>query len=136
VPYPAPNNETETSTLLEGWLLSIPQMSEKKELVWELITVMLEPDILAPVLAKYKYFPTQVPIGEGPYASQLNQTIVYYDKLISLIPLGHTRPNIPEFSQIDEHVSQAIDGVCHNVEDPSQALADAATKSAKVLGWS
>ena len=43
-------------------------MSEKKELVWELITVMLEPDILASVLAKYKYFPTQVPIGEGPYA--------------------------------------------------------------------
>lgn len=135
VPYPVPNNEAETSTLLGGWLLSILQISENKELVWELVTIMLEPKILAPMLAEYKYLPTQVSIGEGPYASQLNQTIVYYDKLISLIPLGHTRPNIPEFPQIDEHISQAIDEVCHKVKDPSQALADAATKSAKILGW-
>jgi hypothetical protein len=35
------------------------------------VTIMLEPNILAPVLAEYKYLPTQVSIGEGPYASQL-----------------------------------------------------------------
>jgi multiple sugar transport system substrate-binding protein len=42
VPYPVPNNEAETSTLLGGWLLSILQISENKELVWELVTIMLD----------------------------------------------------------------------------------------------
>ena len=38
---------------------------------------------MTPFHARYGLLPTQIPIGEGPYAKVLNQTIPYYDKLIS-----------------------------------------------------
>ena len=42
--FPVPNtSNTTTSTLMGGWLLSIPETSQNKELSWELLTIMLEP---------------------------------------------------------------------------------------------
>jgi multiple sugar transport system substrate-binding protein len=43
-----------------------------------------------------------------------------------MIPIGRSRPNIPEFPQIDFHISQAIVDVCHGIKQPKQALDDAA----------
>jgi multiple sugar transport system substrate-binding protein len=133
--FPVPKEGDETTTLLGGWELSVPQTSKNKDLAWELITIMLQPDILGPMLKQTGYLPTQKTIGEGPYGLSLNQTIPYYGKMLSMIPIGRSRPNIPEFPQIDSHVSQAIVDVCHGIKQPKQALDDAAVKSAKVLGW-
>ena len=55
--------------------------------------------------------------------------------MISMIPVGHSRPNIPEYPQIAENIKQAIDEVYLGVKEPKQALDDAARNSAKVLGW-
>ena len=55
--------------------------------------------------------------------------------MISMIPQGHSRPNIPEYPQIAENIKQAIDEVFHNIKAPKQALDDAAKKTAEVLGW-
>jgi multiple sugar transport system substrate-binding protein len=55
--------------------------------------------------------------------------------MISMIPLGRSRPNIPEFAQIDDHLTQAGKQVCTGLKEPKQALDDAAAKSAKLLGW-
>ena len=96
---------------------------------------MLEPEVLSPMLQQEGYLPTQKPIGEGPFAAQLNTTIPYYEEMISMIPIGHSRPNIPEYPQIADNIKQAIDEVYFGVKDPRQALNDAALKSAKVLGW-
>jgi multiple sugar transport system substrate-binding protein len=96
---------------------------------------MVEPEVLAPMLQKTGYLPTQTSIGQGPSSSILNQTVPYYDKMISMISLGRGRPNIPEFPQIDDHVTEALKQVCHGIKEPKQALDDAATKSAKLLGW-
>jgi multiple sugar transport system substrate-binding protein len=74
-------------------------------------------------------------IGQGHSLSILNQTIPYYDKMISMIPLGHGRPNIPEFPEIDDHVTEALKQVCNGIKEPKQALEDAAAKSANLLGW-
>jgi multiple sugar transport system substrate-binding protein len=133
--YPVPKEGVDTSTLLGGWELSIAQSSKNKDLTWELITLMLKPDIIAPMLAKTGYLPTQISIGQGPFSNILNQTIPYYDKMISLIELGRARPNTPEFPQIDDHVTEALKQVCHGVKEPKQALDEAAAKSAKALGW-
>jgi hypothetical protein len=38
---------------MDGWLFSIPKISEHKDLAWELITTILEPKILAPYLAAH-----------------------------------------------------------------------------------
>lgn len=120
--YPVPKEGVDTSTLLGGWELSIAQSSKNKDLTWELITLMLKPDIIAPMLAKTGYLPTQISIGQGPFSNILNQTIPYYDKMISLIELGRARPNTPEFPQIDDHVTEALKQVCHGVKEPKQAL--------------
>lgn len=133
--FPVPTEGTQNASIMGGWLLSIPDTSRHKELAWELITIMLKPEILSPVLAKYGYLPTQMSIGEGPYSDELRKLIPYYDQLIKLIPDGRGRPNIPEYPQIADHLQEAINSVYENKKSPEQALNDAASKSAEVLGW-
>ena len=133
--FPVPHAGNDIATLMGGWLLSVPEISKNKDLAWELITIIEEPKILAPMHEKYGLLPTQIPIGEGPYAAKLNQTIPYYEDLISMIPIGHSRPNIPEYPQIADNIKQAIDEVYFGVKEPKQALEEAAAKSAKALGW-
>jgi multiple sugar transport system substrate-binding protein len=87
------------------------------------------------MLAKYGYLPTQIAIGDGPYSAELRKSIPYYDQLISLIKYGRSRPNLAEYPQIAEHISEAIDAVYSGSKQPKQALDDAAAKSAKALGW-
>jgi multiple sugar transport system substrate-binding protein len=133
--FPVPNENTTTSTIMGGWLLSIPNSSKNKDLTWELIETMLEPRILSTMLAEYGYLPTQISIGEGPYSGELRNSIPYYDQLISLVQFGHARPNIAEYPQIADHLREAIDSVYSGAKEPKQALDDAAAKSAKALGW-
>jgi len=135
LPFPVPDPSYNSSTLSGGWLLSIPKASKNKDLAWELITLTVEPKTLAPWLAKYGYLPTQIPIGNGPYSDVLNQSIPYFEKLISMIPTAGARPSIPQYPQIAEHIWQALDEVYYGMKGPKQALDEAAAKSAKVLGW-
>ena len=116
--------------------LASQETSQNKDLAWELLTTMVDPQVLTPMLQKEGYLPTQKPIGEGHYAAILNASIPYYREMISMIPIGHSRPNIPEYPQISDNIKQAIDEVYYGVKDPvKQALDEAAAKSAKVLGW-
>ena len=133
--FPTPDENHTSAALMGGWLLSIPKTSEHKDLTWELITTILEPKILAPYLAAHANIPTQIPIGEGNYSTAANATISYYNQLVSMIEIAHTRPSIPEYPEISAHIKQALDEVMYGIKDPKQALNDAATKSAKVLGW-
>jgi multiple sugar transport system substrate-binding protein len=134
--FPVPDNTVQTTTMMGGWQLGIPSSSTHKDLAWEFITIMLEPEIFAPWLQRYGYLPTQVSIGEGPYSTQLRQSIPYYQEMISMIEVGGSRPSIPEYSEIANHIKQAIDEVFSGAKEPKQALDDAAAKSANVLGWS
>jgi multiple sugar transport system substrate-binding protein len=133
--FPVPNESFQTSTMMGGWELSIPSTSTHKDLAWELITIMLEPKILVPWLEKYGYLPTQVAIGQGNYSMQLEQSIPYYQEMISMIELGRGRPSIPEYPQIANHINQAMDDVFSGSKQPELALDDAAAKSAESLGW-
>jgi multiple sugar transport system substrate-binding protein len=134
--FPVPDASVQTTTMMGGWQFSIPSTSTHKDLAWELITTMLEPEIFAPWLQQYGYLPTQSSIGEGPYSTQLRQSIPYYQEMISMIEVGGSRPSIPEYSEIANHIKQAMDEVFSGAKEPKQALDDAAAKSAKVLGWS
>ena len=55
--------------------------------------------------------------------------------MISMIPEGRSRPSIPEYPQIAEHIHQALNEVFYGIKEPKQALDDDAAKSAKALGW-
>jgi multiple sugar transport system substrate-binding protein len=133
--FPVPKEGMTSATMMGGWVLSIPETSKNKDLAWELVTIMVEPENLTPMLGEFGYLPTQKPIGEGSYAAQLRSSIPYYDEMISMLAIGHSRPNIPEYPQIADHIRQAIEEVYLGVKEPGQALNDAAAKSAKALGW-
>jgi len=133
--FPVPDLSYNSSSLMGGWELSIPETSNHKDLAWELITIILEPDILAPYIVSHANLPTQISIGENSYVLEANKTIPYYDQLIDMINIGHGRPNIPEYAQIADHIRQALDEVYSGLKEPKRALDDAAAKSAKALGW-
>jgi multiple sugar transport system substrate-binding protein len=106
--FPVPNPNYQTSTLMGGWEFSIPEISTNKDLAWELLAIMVEPKILAPYLAQHSNLPTQIPIGQGPFAANLHQTTPYYNELISMLNIANARPNIPEYPQIAENIHQAL----------------------------
>ena len=135
--FPVPDNKTSTSTLMGGWQFSIPVTSLHKDIAWEIIENTLKPEVLSPWLAKQGFLPTQTTLGQGtgPYADHLRKSIPFYDEMISMIPDGRGRPNIPEYQAIAEHIRQALDEVYYGIKEPRQALDDAAAKSAKALGW-
>jgi multiple sugar transport system substrate-binding protein len=121
--------------VLQGWELSVPVSSKHKDLAWELITIMLEPKTLAPWLLKFGYLPTQSVTGEANTNGSQSLSFPYYNRMISMIPLGHVRPSIAEYPMIAAHISQAIKEVLTEGKDARQALQSAASKSAKDLGW-
>jgi multiple sugar transport system substrate-binding protein len=133
--FPIPAGENQTSTLMGGWELTIPKSSIHKDLAWELLTIILKPDLLGPWLEQYGYLPTQVPIGQGHLLNTTESSYPYYKEMISMIPIGGSRPSIPEYPQIAENIRVAIQEVYYHVKSPKQALDDAAAKSAKALGW-
>ena len=133
--FPVSDQTNQNATIMGGWMLSIPESSVNKDLAWELLTIILEPEVLATMLHEYGYLPTQKSIGEGPYSRLLNSSIPYYEELVSLIPDASVRPSIPEYPVIADHIRQAIDEVYYGVKEPKEALNDAAAKSALILGW-
>ncbi|HEU4468638.1 MAG TPA: extracellular solute-binding protein [Nitrososphaeraceae archaeon] len=133
--FPVPDLSYNSSSLMGGWEFSIPETSNHKDLAWELITIILEPDIIMPYIVSHANLPTQVSIGEESYVSEGNKTIPYYTQLIDMINIGHGRPNIPEYPEVADHIRQALDEVYSGLKEPKQALDDAAAKSAKALRW-
>ncbi len=133
--FPVPNQTIQTTTTMGGWELAIPQTSKNKDLAWELLTLMIKPEILAPMLEENGYLPTQLAIGEEPYLSVLDETIPYYREMVSMVQFGRQRPSLAEYPQVAENIQQAIEDVYYGLKDPKQALDEAAAKSAKVSGW-
>jgi multiple sugar transport system substrate-binding protein len=135
--FPVPNGVNETSTMMGGWEFGIPKTSTHKDLAWELIKIILEPEVLSPWIATQGFIPTRISMGQGPGASteQLRKSIPFFDEMVSMIPRGQARPSIAEYAAIAQHIRQAINEVAYGLKDPNQALQDAAAKSAKSLGW-
>src|ERR671919_755495 len=134
--FPVPNQTIQTSTMMGGWELAIPSTSQNSDLSWRLITIMAEPEILGPFLQEYVYLPTQHVLGEGPSSQPLKESVPFFEEMVSMIPYGRSRPNIPEYPEIAEHIHQAIQQVYNGSAASSKdALDIAAANSAQSLGW-
>ena len=133
--FPVPNQTTPTSTMMGGWELAIPATSQNSELAWELTTIMAEPQILGPFLQEYGYLPTQRTLGEGPSSQPLKESVPYFEEMVSMIPYGRSRPSMPEYPEIAEHIHQAIQQVYNGSATPEDALNTATAKSVGSLGW-
>jgi multiple sugar transport system substrate-binding protein len=133
--FPVPNQTIQTSTMMGGWELAIPSTSQHSDLVWELIILMAEPEILGPFIQEMGLLPTQRTLGEGQFSEQSRESIPYFEEMASMIPNGRGRPNIPEYPDIAEHIHQAIQQVYNGSASSKDALDMAAAKSADSLGW-
>jgi multiple sugar transport system substrate-binding protein len=134
--FPVPNQTIQTSTMMGGWEVAIPSTSQHSDLSWELITIMAQPEILGPFLQQYGYLPTQQALGDGPSSEPLKQSVPFFEEMVSMIPYGRSRPNIPEYPEIAEDIHQAIQLVYNGSAASSKdALDIAAAKSAESLGW-
>jgi multiple sugar transport system substrate-binding protein len=134
--FPVPNQTILTSTMMGGWELAVPAGSQNNDLSWELITIMAQPEILAPFLRDMGYLPTQYVLGDGPSSEPLKQSVPYFGEMVSMIPYGRSRSNIVEYPEIAEHIHQAIQQVYNGSAASSKdALDVAAAKSAQALGW-
>jgi multiple sugar transport system substrate-binding protein len=133
--FPVPNQTTQTSTMMGGWEVAIPSTSQHSDLSWELITIMAQPEILTPFLQQYVYLPTQHVLGEGPSSQPLKESVPFFEEMVSMIPYGQSRPNVPEYPEIAEQVTQAIQQVYNGSALPEDALNAAAAESADSLGW-
>src|SRR5919106_916727 len=133
--FPVPNQTTQTSTMMGGYELAVPSTSQNGDLSWELIRIMAQPEILGPFLQQYGYLPTQQELGDGPSSEPLKESVPYFEEMVSMIPYGRSRPNIPEYPEIAEHVTQAIQQVYNGSALPEDALNTAASRSADSLGW-
>src|ERR671917_2380285 len=127
--FPVPNQTTPTSTMMGGWELAIPDTSQNSELAWALTTIMAEPQILGPFLQEYGYLPTQRTLGEGPSSQPLKESVPYFEEMVSMIPYGRSRPSMPEYPEIAEHIHQAIQQVYNGSATPEDALNTATAKS-------
>ena len=133
--FPVPNQTIQTSTMMGGWELAIPNTSQNSDLAWELITIMAQPEILTPFLQEYVYLPTQKFLGDGPSSQPLKESVPFFEEMVSMIPYGRSRPNIAEYPEIAEHIHQAILQVYNGTASAKDALDAAAAKSADSLGW-
>jgi multiple sugar transport system substrate-binding protein len=133
--FPVPNQTIQTSTMMGGWEVAIPSTSQNSDLSWELITIMAQPEILTPFLQQYVYLPTQHVLGEGPSSQPLKESVPFFEEMVSMIPYGQSRPNVPEYPEIAEHIHQAIQQVYNGSALPEDALNAAAAESADSLGW-
>jgi multiple sugar transport system substrate-binding protein len=134
--FPVPNSTIPTSTMMGGWELAVPSSSQNSDLAWELITIMFQPEILSPFILDTGYLPTQHVLGDGPSSQPLKQSVPYYEDMVSMIPLGGSRPAIPEYPEIAGYIHQAIQQVYNGTAASSKdALDIAAAKSAQALGW-
>ena len=61
-------------------------------------------------------------LGDGPSSQPLKESVPYFEEMVSMIPYGRSRPNIPEYPEIAEHIHQAIQQVYNGSASPKDAL--------------
>lgn len=69
--FSVPDQDTQTTTLIGGWDLAISSSSKNEDLIWEIISLMAEPDILSPFLQEFDYLPTQKALRDGQLSKPL-----------------------------------------------------------------
>jgi maltose-binding protein MalE len=55
--------------------------------------------------------------------------------MVSMIPLGRMRPNVPEYPLVTENIEEAINQIYNGSKQPNEALQHAVAISADELGW-
>ena len=138
--FPVPSDDVSTATMAGGWTLAIPATSEHPDVAWAFLKAMLDVSTLGKTQTQFGYLPTEASFAEelaGDFESFWNDGgIARWSELEALAPYAYGRPSFPSWSQVAAAITEMIQKVQFENEDPASAAQSAQeTVLTGVLGW-
>lgn len=138
--FPVPEEGVDTATMGGGWTLAIPSTSEHPDIAWDFLKAMLDVSTMGELQTQYGYSPTQISFAtdlEDQFAEYWNAGEVdRWSELQALGPFTYGRPSFPSWPEVGAAITEMIQKVQFDNEDPA-AAAQAAQETVLtvVLGW-
>ena len=118
---PTPRRKDRVVSVYTDWLAMSPQ-SQHKDLAWELMTFLMEPDNLAAYNATLFFIP---PRRSAAAAAEFMQDSPHLQEFVLLMDrYGRSLPAIPEWFEIRTGLQRAVEAAVYQTKTPEQALGD------------
>ncbi|MDH4180283.1 MAG: extracellular solute-binding protein, partial [Armatimonadota bacterium] len=118
---PTPQRKDRVVSVYTDWLAMSPQ-SRHKDLAWELMTFLMEPDNLAAYNATLFFIP---PRRSAAAAAEFMQDSPHLQEFVLLMDrYGRSLPAIPEWFEIRTGLQRAVEAAVYQTKTPEQALSD------------
>jgi multiple sugar transport system substrate-binding protein len=118
---PTPRRKTRVVSVYTDWLAMSPQ-SKHRELAWELMTFLMEPENLAAYNATLFFIPPRRSAVAGAEFMQQNPELQEFVELMDRY--GRSLPAIPEWFEIRTGLQRAVESAIYQTKTPEQALRD------------
>jgi len=118
---PTPRRKERVVSVYTDWLAMSPQ-SKHKELAWELMTYLMEPENLAAYNSTLFFIP---PRRSAVEAAEFMQDNPQLGEFVSLMEeYGRSLPAIPEWFEIRTGLQAAVEAAIYETKTPEEALRD------------
>ena len=118
---PTPRRKERVVSVYTDWLAMSPQGTHK-ELAWELMTFLMEPENLAAYNATLFFIP---PRRSAVEAAEFMEENPQLGEFVSLMEeYGRSLPAIPEWFEIRTGLQAAVEAAIYEAKTPEQALGD------------
>ena len=118
---PTPKRKQRVISVYTDWLAMSPQ-SKHKDLSWELMTFLMEPDNLAAYNATLFFIPPRRSAVKAAKFMQRNPQLQQFVGMMERY--GRSLPAIPEWFEIRTGLQSAISAAIYGTKTPAQALDD------------
>jgi ABC-type glycerol-3-phosphate transport system substrate-binding protein len=118
---PTPRRKQRVISVYTDWLAMSPQSSHK-DLAWELMVFLMEPDNLAAYNATLFFIPPRRSAVAGADFMKRNPKLLEFVSLMDRH--GRSLPAIPEWFEIRTGLQSAISAAIYETKTPEQALRD------------
>ena len=116
-----PRRKQRAVSVYTDWLAMSPQ-SKHKDLAWELVTYLMEPDNLAAYNATLFFIPPRRSVAQT--ATFMRENPQLRDFAVLMDQYGRSLPAIPEWFEIRTGLQSAISAAIYQTKTPEQALRD------------
>jgi multiple sugar transport system substrate-binding protein len=118
---PTPRRKERVVSVYTDWLAMSPQ-SKHKDLAWELMTFLMEPDNLAAYNATLFFIPPRrSAVAAADFMKETPQLQTFVDLMDEY---GRSLPPIPEWFEIRTGLQRAVEAAIYQTKTPEEALAD------------
>ena len=118
-----------TITLAGGWAYSIPENSDQKDLTWEFIQQMMQPDIYLKYILQAGNICTRTDTAEEEeYKSQ-----PLFETATEFLETAEFRPQNDQYSTVSTSIQQMVESVVSGTS-PEDAMNQYATSVARAVG--